>query len=147
MENVKDDEDEAQRCWGARRRLYSNSGTGKIQVGSYTMRTGVQEQTLKQVHIKFQGVSPHVPVQFSWDKEAITKRALWVMGTLPMANRTKGQRGEMSEQKSRGSEGQWDGVREGCGADYAGLCQSRSELAGTDMGFGVRSGGHADVIG
>src|SRR3984893_16077146 len=40
------------------------------------MRTGVQEQTLKQVHIKFQGVSPHVPVQFSWDKETITKMSL-----------------------------------------------------------------------
>src|SRR6202045_1966396 len=48
MENVEDDEDEAQRRWGARRRLYSNWGTGNIQVGSYTMRTGVQEQTLKQ---------------------------------------------------------------------------------------------------
>src|ERR1700719_394572 len=48
MENVEDDEDEAQRRWGARRRLYSNWGTGKIHVGSYTMRTGVQEQTLKQ---------------------------------------------------------------------------------------------------
>src|ERR1700719_3587075 len=47
MENVEDDEDEAQRRWGARRRLYSNWGTGNIQVGSYTMRTGVQEQTLK----------------------------------------------------------------------------------------------------
>src|ERR1700730_10485987 len=33
---------------GTRRHLYSNSGTGKIHVGSYTMRTGVQEQTLKQ---------------------------------------------------------------------------------------------------
>src|ERR1700731_2191854 len=48
MENVEDNEDEAQRCWGARRRLYSNYGTGKIHGGSYTMRTGVQEQTLKQ---------------------------------------------------------------------------------------------------
>src|ERR1700731_1106922 len=48
MENVEDDEDEAQRRWGARRRLYSNWGTGNIQVGSYTMRTGAQEQTLKQ---------------------------------------------------------------------------------------------------
>src|ERR1700730_6423868 len=48
MENVEDDEDEAQRRWGARRHLYSNWGTGNIQVGSYTMRTGVQEQTLKQ---------------------------------------------------------------------------------------------------
>src|ERR1700731_1950199 len=28
--------------------FYSNRGTGKIHVGSYTMRTGVQEQTLKQ---------------------------------------------------------------------------------------------------
>src|ERR1700730_5204445 len=34
--------------FGARRCLYSNWGTGKIHVGSYTMRTGVQEQTLKQ---------------------------------------------------------------------------------------------------
>src|SRR6202043_2951035 len=33
---------------GTRRHLYSNSGTGKIHVGSYTMRTGVQERTLKQ---------------------------------------------------------------------------------------------------
>src|ERR1700719_4239982 len=48
MENVEDDEDEAQRRWGTRRCLYSNWGTGKIHVGSYTMRTGVQEQTLKQ---------------------------------------------------------------------------------------------------
>src|ERR1700730_13821056 len=48
MENIEDEEDEAQRRWGARRRLYSNWGTGNIQVGSYTMRTGVQEQTLKQ---------------------------------------------------------------------------------------------------
>src|ERR1700726_3966777 len=52
MENVEDDEDEAQRCWGARRRLYSNYRTGNIQVGFYTMRTGVQEQTLK--HITYQ---------------------------------------------------------------------------------------------
>src|SRR3984893_15853146 len=34
--------------FGARRCLYSNWETGKIHVGSYTMRTGVQEQTLKQ---------------------------------------------------------------------------------------------------
>src|ERR1700731_3001032 len=47
MENVEDNEDEAQRRWGARRHLYSNYGTGKIHGGSYTMRTGVQEQTLK----------------------------------------------------------------------------------------------------
>src|SRR3984893_13853396 len=33
---------------GTRRHLYSNWETGKIHVGSYTMRTGVQEQTLKQ---------------------------------------------------------------------------------------------------
>src|ERR1700731_956505 len=47
MENVEEDEDKAQRRWGARRHLYSNYGTGKIHGGSYTMRTGVQEQTLK----------------------------------------------------------------------------------------------------
>ena len=52
MENVEDNEDEAQRRWGARRCLYSNWGTGNIQVGSYTTRTGVQEQTLK--HITYQ---------------------------------------------------------------------------------------------
>ena len=69
------------------------------------------------------------------------------MGTPPMANRTKGQGGEAPEQKSRGSEGQWDRVREGCRVEYAGLCRSGSELAGNDAGFGVRSGGHADVIG
>src|ERR1700726_2662436 len=33
---------------GTRRHLYSNWGTGKIHMGPYTMRTGVQEQTLKQ---------------------------------------------------------------------------------------------------
>src|ERR1700730_9091771 len=84
---------------------------------------------------------------FHGTKKQQQKRALWVMGTLPMANRTKGQEGETSEQKSGGSEGRWNGVREGCGAEYVGLCWSGSELAGNDAGFGVRGGGHADVIG
>ena len=84
---------------------------------------------------------------FHGTKKQQQKRALWVMGTLPMANRTKGQEGETSERKSGGSEGQWNGVREGCGAEHVGLCRSGSELARNDVGFGVRGGGHADVIG
>src|SRR3984893_6836726 len=48
VENIEDNEDKAQRCLGPEDILYSNWGTGKIHVGSYTMRTGVQEQTLKQ---------------------------------------------------------------------------------------------------
>ena len=43
------------------------------------------------------------------------------MGTLSMANRTKGQREEAPEQKSEGSEGGWDRVREGHGAEYVEL--------------------------
>src|ERR1700731_4485992 len=47
------------------------------------MRTGVQEQTLKQSTYQIPTVSPHVPVQFSWDKEAITKTSLVGHGHLP----------------------------------------------------------------
>src|ERR1700731_5387642 len=48
VENVEDDEDEAQRCLGPEDVYIRTGGQGRIHVGSYTMRTGVQEQTLKQ---------------------------------------------------------------------------------------------------
>src|ERR1700731_5035109 len=48
VENVEDDEDEAQRCLGPEDVYIQTGGQGRIHVGSYTMRTGVQEQTLKQ---------------------------------------------------------------------------------------------------
>src|ERR1700719_1796894 len=38
---------------------------------------------LKQCHIKFQGVSPLVPVQFSWNKETIITMTLMGRGHSP----------------------------------------------------------------
>src|SRR6202043_4062821 len=133
---------------GTRRHLYSNSGTGKIHVGSYTMRTGVQEQTLKQSTYQIPRSFTTCACAIFMGQRNNNKNepcGSWVISQW--LTEQKGQEGETSEWKSGGSKGWWNGVQEGCGAEHVGLCRSGLELAGNDAGIGVRSGGHADVIG
>src|SRR6202030_897063 len=98
MENVEDDEDEAQRCWGARRRLYSNWGTGNIQVGSYTMMTGVQEQTLKHSTYQISRSFTTCACTILMGQRNNKKNELWGSWVLSQwLTEQKGQEGETSE--------------------------------------------------
>ena len=112
------------------------------------MRTGVQEQTLKHSTYQISRSFTTCACAIFMGQRNNNKNepcGSWVLSQW--LTEQKGQEGETSERKSRGSEGWWNRVREGCGAEYAGLCRSGSELAGNDAGFRVRGGGHADVIG
>src|ERR1700731_3804227 len=112
MENVEDDEDEAQRRWGARRHLYSNYRTGNIQVGSYTMRTGVQEQTLKHITYQISRSFTTCACAIFMGQRNNNKNepcGSWVLSQW--LTEQKGQKGETSEQPSGGSEGRGNGVR------------------------------------
>src|SRR6202030_2771121 len=103
MENIEDNEDEAQRRWGgARRRLYSNWGTGNIQVSSYTMRTGVQEQTLKHSTYQISRSFTTCACAIFMGQRNNNKNepcGSWVLSQW--LTEQKGQEGEMSERKSR----------------------------------------------
>src|ERR1700726_5184843 len=107
---------------GARRHLYSKWGTGKIHVGSYTMRTGVQEQTLKQSTYQIPRSFTTCACAIFMGQRNNNKNkpcGSWVLSQW--LTEQKGREGETSERKSGGSEGRWDGVREGGGAENAGL--------------------------
>src|ERR1700731_3842168 len=82
MENVEDNEDEAQRCLGPEdiniRTKEQENTCGLLYYEDRSTGTA-----LKQCHIKFQGVSPLVPVQFSWNKETIITTTLMGHGHSP----------------------------------------------------------------
>src|ERR1700731_1219528 len=134
--------------FGARRCLYSNWGTGKIHVGSYTMRTGVQEQTLKQSTYQ-------IPRSFTTCACAIfmgqrSNNKNEPCGSWALSQWLTEQRGREGRHLNESPGGLKDeGMESERGAEQSarGCDRVGSEMARTDMGFGVRSGGHADVIG
>src|ERR1700730_15375483 len=79
MENVEDDEDKAQRCLGQEDINIQTKEQGNT-CGFLYYEDRSTGTTLKQCHIKFQGVSPLVPVQFSWNKETIITTTLMGRG-------------------------------------------------------------------
>ena len=82
MENVEDDEDKAQMYIGPEdiniRTKEQGNTCGLLYCEDKSTGTA-----LKQCLIKFQGVSPLVPVQFSWNKETIITTTLMDHGHSP----------------------------------------------------------------
>ena len=105
MENVKDDEDKAQRCLGPEDINIQTKGQ-ESTCGFLYYEDRSTGTTLKQSTYQIsRSFTTSACAIFMEQRNNNNNDPLWVMGTLPMVNRTKGQREKYQNESPKGPEG------------------------------------------